>query len=77
MKKGKISSPMTTMAPPSMKGNPGVYDRHTEPCLSKPRDMGKDAVPTIFFTNVPGTPAKVSTPLKDTLAQGTFAKYKP
>ncbi len=56
------------------KGNNGTYDRHTTPILSKPRDVGKDAPREIFFTDVPGSPMRVS--LEGSLKGGTSMKFK-
>ncbi len=56
------------------KGNNGTYDRHTTPALSKPRDVGKDAPREIFFTDIPGSPMRVS--LEGSLKGGTSMKFK-
>jgi hypothetical protein len=75
--KGGLSSPMRSgFNAPSLrgKGNPGVYDHHTTPALSKPRDVGKDAVPTIFFTDVSYKTMKPS--LTQSLRGGTAIKGK-
>ena len=65
--KDKISSPMTNgaMGTPSKKGE-GVYNHHTTPALSKPREGGA-SLPLKFFSGMKGTPEKIQSPMADAL----------
>lgn len=46
-----------------------TYDRNRTPVLSKPRDMGKDSIPTVFYEDVPGAgeghDPHITSPFKD------------
>ena len=75
--KGPLSTPFycgmgKTPSPKGTGGNPGVYDKHTTPILSKPRDVGKDAPKEIFFEDIPGQPPS----WKASLAGGTSMTFK-
>lgn len=76
MAKGKeaVTTPfqntLASSVPSKGKGNPGTYDRHRTPILSKPHSMGKDTIPLKFFEGGPAltpNPQKFETPFNNTL----------
>lgn len=48
-------------------GDAGVYDRHTTPVVSHPRDRGSGVVPDKFFEKMKGSPAALSSPFGTSL----------
>lgn len=57
MAKDQISTPFHNAmgSTPSEHGcGDHVMDRNSSPRFSKPRDMGPDSIPTVFFTTVEG-----------------------
>lgn len=48
-------------------GDAGVYDRHTTPVMSHPRDRGAGVVPDKFFETMKGSPAALASPLGTSL----------
>jgi hypothetical protein len=56
--------------PSSNSGNPGVFDHHTTPILSKPHSMGKDTISEKFFEGgkaLSPNPEKFETPFNNTI----------
>ncbi len=72
--KAAINTPFTErigMSVPAKKGgNPGTYDHHRTPILSKPHSMGADTIPLKFYeAGAALTPnkEKFETPFNNTL----------
>lgn len=65
--KDSVCSTMTPFKPMKQKGgNPGLYDRHRTPVISKPRDRGPDGQPEKFFESMQPALGKISSTMNDT-----------
>lgn len=56
--------------PSSNSGNPGTFDKHRTPILSKPHSMGKDTISEKFYEGgkaLDPNPEKFETPFNNTL----------
>jgi hypothetical protein len=74
MAKSIINTPfecrLDEKVPSASGGNPGTYDKHRTPILSKPHSTGKDTIREKFFESgkaLEPNPEKFETPFNNTL----------